>query len=175
MAATKTIVFGGGCFWCTEAVFQRIEGVLQVTPGYAGGTDMHPTYEKVSAGTTGHAEVVLVEYDPDEAPLEELLRIFFLTHNPTTLNMQGADIGTQYRSIILYTDPADEPHIKRFLNEMRTHYRDNVVTELKPLHRFYPAEDYHIDYYNTNSATPYCQLVIEPKLEKLEAYMNGDE
>lgn len=172
MAATKTIVLGGGCFWCTEAVFQRVEGVVDVTPGYAGGTTLKPTYEQVAAGTTGHAEVVLVEYDPDELSLDELLHIFFATHNPTTLNMQGADIGTQYRSIILYTDPADVPRIKELLNEVRTLSRDDVVTELAPLHQFYPAEDYHLDYYNNNSDTPYCQFVIDPKLDRLEEYLS---
>lgn len=172
MGATKTIVLGGGCFWCTEAVFQRVEGVLEVTPGYAGGTDINPTYERVAAGMTGHAEVVLVAYDQDLLPLTELLGIFFMVHNPTTLNMQGADIGPQYRSIILYTDPADLPVIQNVLANIRKSFRDDVVTELKPLHKFYPAEDYHFDYYINNSDTPYCQLVIDPKLDKLEAYLN---
>lgn len=172
MGETKTIVLGGGCFWCTEAVFQRVEGVVGVTPGYAGGTTLNPTYDQVAAGTTGHAEVVLVEYNPDKVSLEELLHIFFATHNPTTLNMQGADIGTQYRSIIMYTDPADVPPIQDVLVKIRTDYRDDIVTALEPLGKFYTAEDYHFDYYNTNSHTPYCQFVINPKLDKLEAYLS---
>ncbi len=168
---TKTIVLGGGCFWCTEAIFKRVDGVLDVVPGYAGGDMPDPTYEDVATGTTGHAEVVQVTYNPDVVPLERLLRIFFATHNPTTPNMQGADIGTQYRSIILYDDAADVPTIRTVMRDVQSKIRDDVVTQVRALEVFYEAEDYHHSYYEQHAAVPYCQMVIDPKLDKLRAYL----
>jgi methionine-S-sulfoxide reductase len=168
---TKTITLGGGCFWCTEAIFQRVEGVLRVVPGYAGGNTKDPTYKQVSTGTTGHAEVIRITYDIALVPLERLLRIFFATHNPTTPNMQGADIGTEYRSIIMYDDAADVPIIQMVLKDVQSKIRDDVVTQVRSLDVFYEAEDYHHNYYEKNAGVPYCQMVIDPKLDKLRAYL----
>ena len=167
----KTIVLGGGCFWCTEAIFKRVDGVLTVLPGYAGGGLANPTYEQVSTGATGHAEVIQITYDVGRVSLERLLRIFFATHNPTTLNMQGADIGTEYRSIILYTDAADVPVIREVLKDVQSKIKDQIVTEVRALEVFYEAEDYHHNYYERNAAVPYCQMVIDPKLDKLKDYL----
>lgn len=167
----EKIVLGGGCFWCTEAIFQRVAGVLDVLSGYAGGKEQNPTYERVSTGTTGHAEVVQVTYDSEQVSLERLLRIFFATHNPTTPNMQGSDVGSEYRSIILYSDEKDLPTIERVMNDVQTKTQDEIVTEVQPLQMFYPAEDYHHEYYERNAAVPYCPMVIEPKLDKLRAYL----
>lgn len=167
----KTIVLGGGCFWCTEAIFKRVSGVVEVLPGYAGGDLESPTYEQVSTGTTGHAEVIQITYDPERVPLERLLRIFFATHNPTTPNMQGADIGTEYRSIILYADAADVPVIREVLKDVQSKIKDQIVTEVRALEVFYEAEDYHHNYYERNAAVPYCQMVIDPKLDKLKDYL----
>lgn len=160
-------VFGGGCFWCTEAVYSELKGVISVMPGYAGGTTANPTYEQVSAGDTGHAEVIRIEYDPSKISYNDLLTVFFATHDPTTLNRQGGDIGTQYRSIILYTDENQLAEAEAFINKLNES-GEKVVTELKPLEFFYEAEDYHRQYYLKNSSAPYCQLVINPKLEKLK-------
>ncbi len=171
---TKTIVLGGGCFWCTEAVFKRVDGVVDVIPGYAGGDTPHPSYEDVATGTTGHAEVVQVTYNPEVVTLERLLRIFFATHNPTTLNMQGSDIGTEYRSIILYDDATDVPTIRVVMQNMQAKIRDDIVTQVRPLEAFYEAEDYHHNYYEQNAAVPYCQMVIDPKLDRLHAYVRDN-
>ncbi len=168
---TKTIVLGGGCFWCTEAVFQQVHGVVSVTPGYAGGDVEDPSYEQVSTGATGHAEVVEVAYDPEKVSLERLLHIFFATHNPTTLNMQGADIGTEYRSVIFYTEEEDLPVIEKVVHEVQKAIRDDIVTDVEQLDEFYEAEDYHHNYYTKNRAVPYCQMVIDPKLDKLTEYL----
>ncbi len=171
---TKTIVLGGGCFWCTEAIFQRVDGVLRVVPGYAGGNSKDPNYEEVSTGTTGHAEVIRLTYDAAKVSLERLLRIFFATHNPTTLNMQGGDIGTEYRSIILYDDAADVPTIRAVLKDVQAKIKDDIVTQVRALEAFYEAEDYHHNYYEQNAGVPYCQMVIDPKLDKLRAYLHDN-
>jgi len=165
-----TIVFGGGCFWCTEAVFRMIKGVTSVTPGYAGGETSEPTYETVKTGKTGHAEVVKIEYNPDEVLFRDLLTVFYGTHDPTTPNRQGADIGTEYRSLILYTTTEQEYEANKFITEINTttYESDAIVTEIRPLEEFFPAENYHKDFYNRNSKNPYCQIVINPKLEKVK-------
>jgi peptide-methionine (S)-S-oxide reductase len=166
-------VFGGGCFWCTEAVFQRIRGVTAVTPGYAGGSTENPTYEDVSYNETGHAEVVQVEFDPTVISYEELLDVFWHSHDPTTLNRQGADVGTQYRSIILYVDDSQPELAQESLNALAAsgEYEAPIVTQIEPLQRFYTAEEYHKNYFNQNPRAPYCQVVIAPKVKKvLEKY-----
>ncbi len=166
----ETAVFGNGCFWCTEAVFQRVRGVHSVVSGYAGGHVENPTYRQVTSGTTGHAEVIQIKYDPNEVDYDKLLQIFFRTHNPTTLNRQGNDIGPQYRSIILYSTDEQKQiaqEVKQRLGEAEI-WEDTIVTEITPLDIFYQAEDYHQDYFNRNSDQAYCQVVIVPKLEKFE-------
>jgi peptide-methionine (S)-S-oxide reductase len=170
-ANTKEIaVFGGGCFWCTEAVFKMLKGVSVVLPGYAGGTVVNPTYEQVSTGTTGHAEVVYLEYDPTLVPYRTLLTIFFASHDPTTLNRQGADVGTQYRSVVFFTTPEQKAEAEKFIKEIDASHSvgDPVVTEVVPLEKFYEAEDYHKNYFATHANNRYCQLVINPKLEKIQ-------
>lgn len=166
----KKATFGGGCFWCTEAVFQRIRGVQSVTSGYAGGDVANPTYQEVCSENTGHAEVVQIEYEPDEISYEELLDVFFETHDPTTLNRQGNDVGTQYRSIILYHDKQQKSLATKKINELDESgkYEDPVVTEITEFEEFYPAEGYHQDYYEKNPGRGYCRVVIKPKLEKME-------
>jgi peptide-methionine (S)-S-oxide reductase len=164
----STLILGGGCFWCTEAIFQRIHGVTGVMPGYAGGTTPNPRYEEVCLGTTGHAEVIQIEYDPSLISYRDLLDIFFHTHDPTTLNAQGNDIGTQYRSIVFYGSEEEKRIAEEIITELEksgTSGKD-VVTELQPAGTFFPAEDYHLNYFNTNGAQPYCSLVIAPKIEK---------
>lgn len=165
----QTIVVGGGCFWCTEAVFTLVRGIISVQPGYAGGTQEYPTYDQVCTGKTGHAEVVKVEFDPDSIPLHDVLDIFFHTHDPTSLNRQGADEGTQYRSIILYTNEEQRIVIEDLLYELHNsgEFSSTIVTEVKPLGIFYEADASHKDYYEKNSYMPYCQLVISPKLTHL--------
>ncbi|MBC7231375.1 MAG: peptide-methionine (S)-S-oxide reductase MsrA [Actinobacteria bacterium] len=165
--AYETIVLGGGCFWCTEAFFRTVAGVVTVTPGYAGGFVSNPTYREVCDGATGHAEVVEVGFDPREVSLEEILEVFFSTHDPTSLNRQGADVGTQYRSIILYTDEAQRDRVERFIDSIREGYERPIVTEVKRLERFFPAEEYHHRYYERNPDQPYCRAVIAPKLARL--------
>ncbi len=164
----KTAVLGGGCFWCTEAVFSRLKGVLGVTPGYAGGDIDSPTYQQVCDGTTGHAEVNKIEFDPSIISYSDLLEVFFHVHDPTTLNQQGNDFGEQYRSIILYSDDEQKDAAERFVRDLNTNgeFKRPVVTEIKPLTAFYEAEDYHQGYYENNSRQPYCRLVITPKLDK---------
>jgi peptide-methionine (S)-S-oxide reductase len=159
--------FGGGCFWCLEAVYDRIEGVVSVTSGYAGGTAKNPTYEQVCTGTTGHAEVVQIAYDPAKTSYEDLLDIFWKAHDPTTLNRQGADVGTQYRSIILYHDEAQKAAALKSIKKAQASFKDRIVTEIAPLGVFWKAEDYHQDYYNANKSAGYCRVVISPKLKKL--------
>lgn len=163
-------VFGGGCFWCTEAVFKMLKGVSSVAPGYAGGTTANPTYESVSSGTTGHAEVIKVEFDPSVITYRDLLTVFFATHDPTTLNRQGNDVGTQYRSVVFYTNDGQKNEAERFIEEIDSSHPDGnkTVTEVKPLVKFHPAEEYHKNYYAQNKAAPYCQLIINPKLEKVQ-------
>ncbi len=166
---TKTIVFGGGCFWCTEAVFTMLKGVSKVEPGYAGGSMANPSYEKVSAGDTGHAEVIRVTYDPVIISLDDLLTVFFGSHDPTTPNRQGNDVGTQYRSIIFYSSDEEKEIAETKIKEIDASLQDGtrVVTELKPLDQFFPAESYHQHYFQENKSAPYCQLIIEPKVEKV--------
>ncbi|MBU1197228.1 peptide-methionine (S)-S-oxide reductase MsrA [Candidatus Micrarchaeota archaeon] len=163
-----TLVLGGGCFWCTEAVFARVNGVKSVLPGYAGGHAIHPTYETVCSGETGHAEVVQLEFDSSTVSLEQLLTIFFSVHDPTTLNRQGNDVGTQYRSIILCTSDAQMDRVQFFVRKKAVEHAHAVVTEIRRLDRFYPAEQKHERYYDRNPDAPYCRLVIAPKLEKLD-------
>jgi peptide-methionine (S)-S-oxide reductase len=166
---TEIAVFGGGCFWCTEAVFEQLEGVVSVLPGYAGGTLENPTYRQVCTGKTGHAEVVQVEYDPARLPYRNLLTVFFATHDPTSLNRQGADVGTEYRSVVFYTTAEQQRQAHAFIEELNgSDPRGNpIVTQVNPLDVFYPAEDYHREYFRSNTELPYCQFVIAPKLTKL--------
>lgn len=159
----------GGCFWCTEALYQRIQGVVSVVPGYTGGETKSPTYEQVCAGTTGHAEAIQVTFDPAITTYENILNMFFHLHDPTQLNRQGNDVGTQYRSAIFYHNEeqrsvAEEQKAKV---EASKTYKEPIVTEIMPFKEFYQAEDYHKDYFNQNNQAPYCQLVITPKLDKL--------
>lgn len=163
----ETIVLGGGCFWCIEAVFNTVVGVLRATPGYAGGWAEDPTYRQVCDGATGHAEVVEVEFDPEVISLEEVLEVFFAAHDPTSLNRQGADVGTQYRSVILYNSQEQRAAVESFISRIAKDYDRPIVTEVKELERFYPAEEYHQRYYERNPSQPYCRMVISPKLEKL--------
>ncbi len=189
---SEIAVFGGGCFWCTEALFQELKGVVSVMPGYAGGSTSlptgqagspqagstgspqagstsspqvaPPTYAQVSSGKTGHAEVIKIEYNPEQISFSDLLTVFFETHDPTTMNRQGADVGTQYRSVILYTSEDQKREAEKFIKDLNESSQEGkpIVTELKPLDAFYPA-----DYYKNNADQPYCQIVINPKLEKL--------
>jgi peptide-methionine (S)-S-oxide reductase len=168
-AGTELATLGGGCFWCLEAAFERIQGVQSVTSGYAGGTDPHPTYQAVCTGHTGHAEVIQIAFDPAQISYADLLRIFFAIHDPTTLDRQGADVGSQYRSIILTHDD----HQREVAESMIRHLEEagiwkGIVTQVEPLQAFYPAEGYHQDYYAKNPNQAYCRLVINPKLRKLE-------
>jgi peptide-methionine (S)-S-oxide reductase len=166
----EVAVFGGGCFWCTEAVFRMLKGVHSVAPGYAGGTTTNPTYEDVCGGRTGHAEVIKIEYDPSFIAYHDLLTVFFATHDPTTPNQQGNDVGTQYRSIILYTTEEQKQEAERFIATINASHLNGapVVTEIKPLERFYEAEEYHREYYRRNREKAYCELVINPKLKKVQ-------
>ena len=167
---TKIAVFGGGCFWCTEAVFKMLKGVIAVEPGYAGGTTVNPTYEQVSSGRTGHAEVIHIEYDPSLVKYETLLTVFFATHDPTTLNRQGNDVGTQYRSIVLYSDEEQKAAAEKMIADINASSREGapVVTTVEPLGAFYVAEDYHKNYFATHKDEPYCQIVINPKVAKVK-------
>lgn len=164
----QKIVLGGGCFWCVEAVYQRIPGVVKVRSGYAGGQVPSPTYEQVCTGQTGHAEVVEIEYDPAKTSLESILDIFWEAHNPTTLNRQGADTGTQYRSTIMYSSDEQKQIAQKSLAQAQKGLSDKIVTEIVPLETFYAAEDYHQDYYNQNKSAGYCRMVIKPKIDKLK-------
>ncbi len=164
----EIVIFGGGCFWCTEAVFKGLKGVISVVPGYAGGSTENPKYREVCTGRTGHAEVIKVEFDPKQISYVDLLMVFFATHDPTTLNRQGNDLGVQYRSIIIYTSKEQRFKAEAFIKRLNTNEKKQVVTELRSLTKFYPAEEYHRNYYIRNSSQPYCQLVISPKLKKLK-------
>lgn len=165
----QTAVFGGGCFWCTEAVFKMLKGVYSVTPGYSGGSKINPTYEEVSSGLTGHAECTKIEFDSDTVSYYDLLTVFFGSHDPTTINRQGADIGTQYRSVIFYTTSEQKEMAESFIKEINDSNIDGrkIVTEVEPLKAFYEAEDYHKNYYDRNKDAPYCEVMINPKLEKV--------
>jgi peptide-methionine (S)-S-oxide reductase len=162
-------VFGGGCFWCVEAVFDELRGVRSVISGYAGGTTKNPTYEQVCGGRTGHAEAVKVEFDPTQISFRDLMTVFFATHDPTTLNRQGNDVGTQYRSVIFYANEDQKQQAAAFIKELdeAKTFKNSIVTTLEPLPDFYPAEDYHQKYYASNPYQPYCQYMIPPKLSKL--------
>lgn len=166
----ETITLGGGCFWCVEAVFQRVMGVEKVISGYSGGKIANPTYKEVTSGLTGHAEVVQITFDPKVIGLEKILEVFFKTHDPTTLNRQGADVGTQYRSVIFYHNEKQRQIAQNIINRLSEEkiWDKPIVTELSPLKAFYKAEDYHQNYYNRNPAQGYCQFVIVPKLEKFK-------
>jgi methionine-S-sulfoxide reductase len=167
---TDTLTLGGGCYWCVEAVYEMLDGVVKVESGYAGGTIPNPTYKQVTTGTTGHAEVIQISFDNSKTSVEEILKVFFTVHDPTTLNRQGADIGTQYRSVILYRNAEQQKiaaSIIEVLNKQNV-YGKPVVTQLAPLEVFYVAEDYHQDYYAQNKEAPYCRMVIQPKMEKFE-------
>ncbi len=168
----ETAILAGGCFWCTEAIFKEMKGVTSVVPGYIGGIRSNPTYEQVSTGATGHAEAVKIVFDPGEVSYEELLQVFFATHDPTTLNRQGNDVGTQYRSAVFYTNDRQkelaEAYIK-FLNKEDV-YDQYIITEIVPATTFYEAEDYHKNYLDNNPDNPYCQYVVLPKLEKFKKY-----
>lgn len=165
----EVALFGGGCFWCTEAVFSMLKGVSKVEPGYAGGTVPNPTYEQVSTGTTGHAEVIRIEYDPSIVPYRTLLTIFFASHDATQVNRQGHDIGTQYRSVIFPTTPAQRTEAEAFIAELESSSKDGdpIATTLEDA-VFYPAETYHKDYFAKNPEQAYCQIVIAPKLQKVQ-------
>ena len=159
---------GGGCFWCIEAVFRRLPGVESVVSGYAGGRTENPTYHAICTGTTGHAEVARIEFDPAKISYAQLLEVFWQAHDPTTLNRQGGDAGTQYRSIILYHNPGQQAIAEESKRTAQAEFRNPMVTEIVPLTTFYPAEDYHQEYYEENGGAAYCQVVIAPKLRKLE-------
>ena len=165
---TEFAVFGGGCFWCMEAVFDHVPGVKAVVNGYAGGHTKHPTYQEVCTDTTGHAEVVRIEYDPGAVSYEHLLDVFWDSHDPTTLNRQGADEGTQYRSIILYANEAQKAAAEKSKAAAQARYAGAIVTEIVPLQEFFPAEDYHQHYFVKNPNAGYCRLVIKPKVSKLQ-------
>jgi peptide-methionine (S)-S-oxide reductase len=166
---------GGGCFWCLDAAFRQLRGVERVESGYAGGTTTNPSYRDVCSGTTGHAEVVQVTFDPTVISFRDLLGVFFTIHDPTTLNRQGADVGTQYRSIVLYHSPEQRAEVEEVIAELKAQHvwDDPIVTEVKPLTTYYPAEQYHQDYFANNPRQPYCQAVIAPKVAKFrKAYLD---
>lgn len=158
----QTAYFAGGCFWCVEAIFQRIDGVTSVESGYCNGSTKNPTYQDICTGTSGHAEVVKIEFDESLVSFKDLLQVFFATHDATTLNQQGNDKGTQYRSAVFYTNNEQQTQAKQFVDKLG----DNIVTEVSALAVFYPAEDYHQNYFNNNPSQPYCAMLIKPKLDK---------
>ena len=167
---TDSVTFGAGCFWCVEAVFQRLDGVLKVTSGYSGGHIENPTYEEVCSKTSGHVEVTRIVYDPSKITFDELLEVFWKTHDPTTVDRQGNDVGPQYRSVVFYHNEAQKEraeHYKKALDASGA-WPNPIVTTVEPLKNFYPAENYHQNYYNQNPDEMYCRYVIRPKLEKLE-------
>ena len=165
-----TITLGGGCYWCVEAVYQQLDGVTSVVSGFSGGKTINPTYEEVCTGNTGHAEVVQITYDKTKTNLDEILKVFFTVHDPTTLNRQGGDVGTQYRSAIFYKNEAQKQVAQTIIASLKMGkvYDKPIVTTLEPLIKFYAAKEYHQNYFNKNKNQPYCQMVIQPKLEKFE-------
>lgn len=173
MAALQSLVLGGGCFWCVEAAYELLPGVAAVVSGYAGGPRANPTYEQVCAGVSGHAEVVRIDYDPERITLEALLAFFWTIHDPTTLNRQGADVGTQYRSVIFYADAAQKAAAEAALARANQAWGGRIVTQLAPLETFYEAEAYHQDYFRLNPHGGYCQTVIRPKIDKLRQMIGG--
>ncbi len=173
MSIRETAVFGGGCFWCTEAIFKRVKGVISVMPGYAGGEKVNPTYQEVCTGKTGHAEVIKIEFDPQVISYEELLEVLWIAHDPTTLNRQGNDVGEQYRSIILFANDDQKNLAERSMRKVMqsSRFSEPLVTVIQPMKEFYPAEDYHQDYFANNPNQPYCRFVISPKLNHfMESY-----
>ncbi len=170
MDKKEIAVFGGGCFWCTEAVFKMLKGIISAKPGYAGGTKANPTYEDVCGGQTGHAEVIEIQFDPSLISFRDLLTVFFASHDPTTVNRQGNDVGTQYRSIILTTNDTQKAEAEKFIAELNASSKEGkqIVTEIKPLEKFYFAENYHQNYYERNKDNPYCEVIINPKLQKVQ-------
>lgn len=165
---TESLVLGGGCFWCTEAAYKLLPGITHITCGYAGGTTENPTYEEVCSHTTGHAEVIKIDYDPSKVTLDELLDYFWAVHNPTQIGGQGNDEGPQYRSIILYSNLAQKVAAEKSRNKAQESFRDTITTEIVPLTTFWPAEDYHQDYFAKHPDQGYCSFVIAPKIRKLE-------
>jgi peptide-methionine (S)-S-oxide reductase len=166
----ELVTFGSGCFWCTEAIFQQLKGVETVVSGYSGGYVENPSYEQVTTGRTGHAEVCQIQFDPKQISFEDILEVFFSTHDPTTLNRQGNDVGTQYRSVIFYHSEEQKEtaeRVKAELDKSRT-WKNPIVTEIVPFKKFYPAEDYHQNYFRNNPNQGYCRMVIAPKLDKFE-------
>ncbi len=172
---TERATFGGGCFWCAEAIYQMLPGVKSVASGYAGGSVPHPTYEQVCAGTTGHAEVIQVEFDPQKTSFAKILETFWDVHDPTTLNRQGADAGTQYRSIILYHSPAQKEAAEKSKAAAQKNFPKPIVTEIVPLITFHKAEDYHQNYFRSNPNQGYCRAVIRPKVEKFEKQLKAEK
>ena len=169
MSSIETATFGSGCFWCTEAIFKELEGVVSVMPGYSGGQTINPTYKEVCSGETGHAECTQIVYDPAKISYDELLEIFFKVHDPTSLNRQGNDVGTQYRSVIFYHGDEQKRLAEKYKTELDRSgaYDKPIVTQIAPMEKFYPAENYHYDYYEYNKdKNPYCAVVVRPKLEK---------
>lgn len=166
----ENITLGGGCYWCVEAVYENLEGVKSVVSGFSGGKTANPTYEDVCTGTTGHAEVVQITYDKNITNINEIFKVFFTVHDPTTLNRQGADIGTQYRSVIFYKNEEQKKAAQHIINELNKAkvYDSPIVTKIEPLTKFYKAENYHQNYYENNTNQPYCKMVIQPKIEKFE-------
>src|SRR6187431_1584769 len=166
----ETITLGGGCYWCVEAIYENLKGVKSVVSGFSGGKITNPSYEEVCSGTTGHAEVVQITFDKNVTNLDEIFKVFFTVHDPTTLNRQGADRGTQYRSVIFYSNEEQKTDAKSIIAELNNAkvYQNPIVTTLEPFTKFYKAEDYHQNYYANNKNQPYCQMVIQPKLEKFE-------
>jgi len=168
MSKTALATLAGGCFWCTEAVFQRLKGVLKVTSGYTGGRRPNPNYDQVATGVSGHAEAIQIEFDPAVISFETLLEVFWATHNPTTLNRQGNDVGAEYRSAIFYHSPEQKTLAEKSKAKLQAALTtDRVVTEIEPFTAFYPAESYHQDFFNKNQGAPYCEYVISPKIHKL--------
>jgi len=174
-AKTDSLVLGGGCFWCTDAAYRLLPGVKRVTCGYAGGAEPHPTYEQVCAHQTGHAEVIKIDFDPAEVPLERLLDYFWHVHNPTQVGGQGNDHGPQYRSIILYADDAQKLAAEKARTAAAKIFRDPIATEIVPLKKFWPAEDYHQDYFTKHPEQGYCAYVIAPKVRKLEKELAAEK
>jgi len=164
---TELATFGGGCFWCIEAIFQRIDGVISVASGYSGGKVENPTYKQVCAGDTEHAEVLQIEFDPKKVSFEKLLEVFWLAHDPTTLNRQGNDVGTQYRSVIFYHNDGQKVAAEKSKKAAQSEFKNPIVTEIVTLKKFYKAEGYHQNYFNDNPNAPYCAVVIRPKLKKV--------
>jgi len=166
----ETITVGGGCYWCVEAVYENLNGVKSVVSGFSGGKVANPTYEEVCTGTTGHAEVVQITYDKNVTDLNEIFQVFFTVHDPTTLNRQGADVGTQYRSVIFYKSEEQKKAAQSIITELNKAkvYNSPIVTKVEPFSKFYKAEDYHQNYYANNKNQPYCKMVIQPKMEKFE-------